>query len=187
MSDKEASQLMGDTAELVENSNTNTSVNATEDSQSENSDNKIENASFISKEEDNCLRYFLGIGIAEKAVRIWFDTVIPRDKLENHLQRHEQKLRKICNDDQISKLFPGNSSVIPPTYDISLMYKIIRNTTKVRKPRKDWGETPDDTDIEPTDDLERVRIQRNSLCHGPQSISDNEFEKKWKELKEVMC
>ncbi|XP_062575281.1 uncharacterized protein LOC134237194 isoform X2 [Saccostrea cucullata] len=117
---------------------------------------------------------------------MWFDTVIPLNQLESHLKRHEKKLRKICNGGQISNLFPGYGTVTSTDFDISLLYKIIRNTTKVRKPTKDWGGTPDATDIEPADDLERVRICRNSLCHGPQSISDTEFEKRWKELKEVI-
>ncbi|XP_061185019.1 uncharacterized protein LOC133193035 [Saccostrea echinata] len=191
MSDRSRGSLQQDTGtEDVDStrsdSSTNSSENESEDLRSANSENEIEDGSFVSKEEDNCLRYFLGIGIAEKAVRMWFDTIIPPGQLENHLKRHEKKLRKTCNDEQISNLFPGYGTVTSTSFDISLLYKIIRNTTKVRKPRKDWGGTPDATDIEQVDDLERVRICRNSLCHGPQSISDNEFEKKWKELKEII-
>jgi hypothetical protein len=70
-------------------------------------------------------------------------------------------------------------------FDITLFYKIIRNTADVKKPTKGWGEEPDPSDIEPADDLERVRICRNSLSHCLPSVSDEEFKRKWKDMSEV--
>ncbi|XP_062573389.1 uncharacterized protein LOC134237238 [Saccostrea cucullata] len=106
MSDKESPQHDTDTE--VDSTQLDSSNNSSEseDSQSENSEYETEGESIVSKEEENCLRYFLGIGIAEKAVRMWFDTVIPADQLENHLNSHEKKLLKNSNTEQISTLFP---------------------------------------------------------------------------------
>lgn len=75
--------------------------------------------------------------------------------------------------------------VTSENFDITLFYKIIRNTTDVKRPTKGWGEEPEPSDTEPADDLERVRICRNSLSHCPPSVSDGEFKRKWKDLSEV--
>lgn len=76
-------------------------------------------------------------------------------------------------------------AVTSEPFDITLFYKIIRKTTKVKKPRKGWGEEPDYSDVTPADDLERVRICRNLIVHNPLSVRDSVFEVKWNELHEV--
>ncbi|XP_062589121.1 uncharacterized protein LOC134250792 [Saccostrea cucullata] len=190
MAERELPQHDTDTGVDVHCRQSGSSTNSSESEhlQSENSETLTENESFVSKEEENFLRYFLGIGIAEKAVRMWFDTIIPPDELDNHLKKNKNKkeLWKNSNEEQKSTLFPRYGTVTSTDFDVSLLYKVIRKTTKVRKPTKDWGETPDPMDKKASDDLERVRIYQNSFYHGLQSISDIEFEKKWKELKEII-
>ncbi|XP_048758447.2 uncharacterized protein LOC125668372 [Ostrea edulis] len=177
-------------------------LSGTDDSESETSDDSDVNDSLedggseasamindhvvgISREEDNFLRYFLQAHLAVDAVRIWFDTIVPPRKLEKHLKRHKRKAFKNCSDEQKGILFPENP-VTSENFDITLFYKIIRNTTDVKRPTKGWGEEPEPSDTEPADDLERVRICRNSLSHCPPSVSDGEFKRKWKDLSEVI-
>lgn len=46
------------------------------------------------------------------------------------------------------------------------MYAIIRNSTRnLPKPKHGWGNSPSESDINTADDIERIRIGRNRICH----------------------
>lgn len=46
------------------------------------------------------------------------------------------------------------------------MYAIIRNSTRnLTKPKHGWGNSPSESDINTADDIERIRIGRNRICH----------------------
>lgn len=96
----------------------------------------------------------------------------------------------------INKLDPRQRSIcfLRPTaipdykqFDVTLLYKLIRNLCSSLKPTKGWGKYPEDADIQIGDDIERIRIFRNSNIHeGSSEISDSEFETIWKKLKSVL-
>ncbi|XP_052073385.1 uncharacterized protein LOC127711392 [Mytilus californianus] len=51
-------------------------------------------------------------------------------------------------------------------FDITLIYKIVRNLQLVQAPTKGWGGGyPDDKDTTVGDDLERIRVKRNTIIH----------------------
>lgn len=50
--------------------------------------------------------------------------------------------------------------------DITVLYDIFRNVMKRPIPTKGWGKEPCITDINTGDDIERIRIHRNTVCHS---------------------
>lgn len=59
--------------------------------------------------------------------------------------------------------------------DISLMYKILRNSKKlISSPKSGWGKLPKKTDIEKADDIERIHQYRNLICHKDASVMDTD-------------
>lgn len=67
-----------------------------------------------------------------------------------------------------------------------LLYTLIRNLCPSLTPTQGWGNEPMDTDTEIGDDIERLRLFRNSYAHGEfTEISDNEFRTLWIDIKDV--
>lgn len=73
--------------------------------------------------------------------------------------------------------------------DISLMYKILRNSEKlIRSPKSCWGILPKRNDIEKADDIERIHQYRNLICHKDASeMNTDEFNESTLDLIEVIC
>lgn len=73
--------------------------------------------------------------------------------------------------------------------DISLMYKILRNSKKlIGSPKSCWGKLPQKTDIEKADDIERIHQYRNLICHKDASeMNTDEFNESTLDLIEVIC
>lgn len=63
--------------------------------------------------------------------------------------------------------------------DISLMYVMIRNSTiNPIKPTNGWGKKPSENDICIADDIERIRLGRNLICHeNALNMETSEFNK----------
>ncbi|XP_062578810.1 hemicentin-2-like [Saccostrea cucullata] len=69
-------------------------------------------------------------------------------------------------------------------FDVSLLYKLIRNLCPNLTPTKGWGKTPDSNHLRIGDDIERFRDIRNKMfAHLKSSeVPDNIFVQFWKEL-----
>ncbi|XP_055999928.1 uncharacterized protein LOC125676249 isoform X2 [Ostrea edulis] len=69
-------------------------------------------------------------------------------------------------------------------FDITLLYKLIRNLCSTLKPTRGWGEKPHPTDIKLGDDIERLRFFRNKIVAHAEisSVPDDVFDSKWNEL-----
>lgn len=70
-------------------------------------------------------------------------------------------------------------------FDISLMYKIARHKNfgmiVPEKPTRGWQSNPIESENTPGDNIQRIKICRNELCHNPNTaVSENEFEKMFK-------
>lgn len=73
------------------------------------------------------------------------------------------------------------------TFDVTLLYTLIRNLCPSLEPTKGWGKDPVDADIQIGDDIERLRLWRNNnLHHSSSETSDSDFETIWKKLKTVL-
>lgn len=104
------------------------------------------------------------------------------------------KSTKLCDT---FKLRPAQLKVCflqPPaipdysTFDVTLLYILIRNLCPSLRPAKGWGKEPDVTDTQLGDDIERLRLFRNIYyAHANYTaISDTEFDKIWGNLKSVV-
>lgn len=110
--------------------------------------------------------------------------------LYNEIQQHSCSLLNGKN-----KLDSNQRSICllsPPAipdynkFDVTLLYKLIRNLCPSLAPTKGWGNNPVDADIQIGDDIERLRLFRNKHIHeGSSELSDNDFETFWKNLKSV--
>lgn len=73
-------------------------------------------------------------------------------------------------------------------FDVTLLYTLIRNLCSSLKPTKGWGIDPERADIRIGDDIERLRLFRNTYyAHASTAgISNTEFEDIWNDLKLVI-
>lgn len=73
-------------------------------------------------------------------------------------------------------------------FDVTLLYKLIRNLCPLLRPTQGWGNEPQPTDTQLGDDIERLRLFRNTYyAHAvSKSISDTQFDILWKDLKSVI-
>lgn len=68
-------------------------------------------------------------------------------------------------------------------FDVTLLYKLIRNLCLGLKPTQGWGNVLNYNDTTIGDDIERIRVLRNKLGHSKSSnIPDSEFTNHWTEL-----
>lgn len=89
------------------------------------------------------------------------------------------------NPDQRNKCY-YNSSPDYSTFDITLLYKLIRNLCPLLEPTNKWGKQPVSTDVDVGDDIERIRCLRNSelVAHSASAeISDDTFKNHWSDVK----
>lgn len=76
--------------------------------------------------------------------------------------------------DQRKCLHELQSSNSYDSFDISLIYKLLRQFELVSSPTKGWGNVPDKEDIQLSDDIERIRRYRNQLAHRRSSTMTKE-------------
>lgn len=88
-----------------------------------------------------------------------------------------------------------NICFIPPPklpnykdFDVSLLYTLIRNLCPSVKPTQGWGIEPIDSNTQVGDDIERLRLFRNTYYGHADStiIPDDVFEDLWTGLKSVI-
>lgn len=73
-------------------------------------------------------------------------------------------------------------------FDVTLLYRLIRNLCPKLKPSKEWGKEPKSTDLTIGDDIERIRLFRNKhYAHADSAeIPDSEFTDLWDEGKSLI-
>lgn len=73
-------------------------------------------------------------------------------------------------------------------FDVSLLYRLIRNLCPTLKPSNPWGKEPKTTDLTIGDDIERIRLFRNKhYAHADSAeIPDSEFIDLWNEGKSLI-
>lgn len=73
-------------------------------------------------------------------------------------------------------------------FDVSLLYKLIRNLCDLPSPSQGWGNEPKSSDTQLSDDIERLRLFRNNYYGHVDSaeISDVLFNEIWMNLKCVL-
>lgn len=73
-------------------------------------------------------------------------------------------------------------------FDITLLYKLIRNLCPSLEPTKKWGNKPASNDLDVGDDIERIKNLRNTnFAHSELAeISDDEFKNLWSDVKPMI-
>lgn len=145
----------------------------------------------LSKEKQNAIRLSKAFkdGIQQPLADILASEIQPKDlhnkiisspSLMNGYYKLKSEQLKIC--------CPAPPAT--PNYndfDVTLLYKLITHLCSSIQPPKGWGKCPTDAETDIGNDIERLRLFRNSFAHDTQSeISDANFEVHWKNLKKVM-
>lgn len=83
-----------------------------------------------------------------------------------------------------------NSSNVPDysEFDVTLLYKLIRNLCPSLEPTNKWGNKPTEYNLCVGDDIERIRILRNKyFAHSALAeISDDEFKELWNDATRII-
>lgn len=97
----------------------------------------------------------------------------------DHKLYQDQK-RKCCYN---SKNVPDYS-----TFDVTLLYKLIRNLCPTLEPTNKWGNKPKVTNLSVGDDIERIRELRNTYFAHSESaeISNDHFKQLWNDAKSMI-
>lgn len=111
------------------------------------------------------------------------------------LDTHIQNCSDLCkggtrlNSDQKKKCSNGpNGEPDYKQFDVTLCYKLIRNVCSLPEPHNKWGNKPNPTDQNISDDIERIREFRNRhFAHAEcAELSDDEFNDLWKEAESII-
>ncbi|KAL3888508.1 hypothetical protein ACJMK2_000874 [Sinanodonta woodiana] len=123
---------------------------------------------------------------------------VPYTDIYQVLLANRQKLtqrpgRPLLNRDQIELLFPdhlGNEVGTLDQFDISLLYILIRNVSRVPEPRTGWNTEPCDRprDTSLGASVERIHSYRNCItCHNAVGrISDQDLDVCWSKYEAVI-
>lgn len=102
------------------------------------------------------------------------DVMTSQNSFQRLLQKHEKAM--------LGTLMRGYFNEL----DIGIIYKIVRHFTFIQAPSRGWGYVPIAGDITVSDDIERIRIVRNSLMHRPSPIlREPQFESMFADFKDV--
>lgn len=101
---------------------------------------------------------------------------IPPSLLPSYVKTKTKKTNQLTYSGDLSGL------------DISLLYNLLRNKCSIPPHTNQWGNDPEADDRSVSANIERIRIMRNKYyAHAINcSISNDEFEKRWRELFEVV-
>ncbi|KAL3855981.1 hypothetical protein ACJMK2_015178 [Sinanodonta woodiana] len=99
--------------------------------------------------------------------------------------------RPLLSQDQINLVFSdplGQQTGTLETFDVSLLYTLIRNVSTVQAPITGWGIIPQPSDKSPGASVERIRSYRNRISgHSPDAkINSQHFEDYWQNLKDEL-
>ena len=90
-----------------------------------------------------------------------------------------RKLKQECTLYPQTGVFNGSYA----DFDVSLLYVLIRNLTRIPDHNTGWGNDPDITDNSIAANVERIRLLRNKYAHGSTSqLTDKELKKEWKNI-----
>lgn len=118
-----------------------------------------------------------------------------RDILTCHIKPADlfQKI-KSCSTLNLRKEQKTICQIPPParpdynSFDVTLLYTLIRNLCSLPSPAQGWGNEPTASDTQLSDDIERLRLFRNSYYAHANSaeISDSSFKDIWRNLRSAI-
>lgn len=130
---------------------------------------------FSTSKQGNCLRFFELQSVSAEAMRIVLDKRMPdsfNDKIKQYRKLSEVRSKKSKKEKDFLSRLKNGKITSSKDMDISLLYLLIQNLWTERAPKNGWGKNPTENDIDPADDIERIRCYRNSICHSDASGMD---------------
>ncbi|XP_061195215.1 uncharacterized protein LOC133203452 [Saccostrea echinata] len=128
--------------------------------------------------------------VLNQAYRDILESEVPPSDIENKVNSlsNKKRMNLKLNTDQEDLLKRAKKSGYKE-FDISLTYKMIRNIcSTIPKPTKGkWGEEPAAGEVTVGDDIERIRLIRNSLTAHVSSAStpQTEFDDTWSTMSDI--
>ncbi|XP_062592668.1 uncharacterized protein LOC134254139 [Saccostrea cucullata] len=103
----------------------------------------------------------------------------------------KNKKRNPLNPSQNDIIFPSLTNQYWGDYsdlDISIVYIILRNVSKIPPHSKGWGENPDPANRSVAANIERIRLLRNKYEGHSADIflSDSEFSQEWRNIRDIV-
>ncbi|KAK3755733.1 hypothetical protein QZH41_007462, partial [Actinostola sp. cb2023] len=130
-----------------------------------------------------------------KIIRGLFDDIHPPSTLANALQNQHKgtledlKRRRVLPRPEWDKLFPTSTSCgKSEDFDLTLLFKLLREICNLTMPSTGWDKLPNDTDLSLEADLARIKYHRNvTFAHNDEmEISENEFNDYWVQVKDAL-
>ena len=97
--------------------------------------------------------------------------------------------KRIITEDQWNIMYPPPGVVVKSkSFDISLLFKLLRNICGLTAPATGWDSLPNSTDTTLEADLVRIKYYRNTVYAHDNNLEMNQddFEKYWSEMKEAI-
>ena len=111
-----------------------------------------------------------------------FHKKFPTDpkKLNAELQKHQgtfkQLLKKnILKQKQYDLLFPNSQQTDSGSFDVTLLFLLIRTLCGYKQPPNGWNKEPDEADTTEIANAIRLKLGRGRIQHGKVSISKQEY------------
>ena len=123
-----------------------------------------------------------------------FDSIHPPANLPTVLGSHKAQLQKLRNRNVVNQLeltllYPSPGIYGKSTeFDITLLFKLVRNICNLTPPITGWDKLPNSTDLCLEADLVRIKFYRNEIYGHTKNmeISDTEFVDLWREISEAL-
>lgn len=148
-------------------------------------------SNLLTKEEQNFIRF---VKARDDAMSLPLRDILAWQINPKDLQHKIQSCSTLMNGDKKLDPYQVGMCLLRQTirtdysdFDVTLLYKLIRNLCPGLKPTQGWGSKPNVNDTKIGDDIERIRVLRNESGHLKSPlISDSEFQRCWTELKIVI-
>ncbi|KAK3739745.1 hypothetical protein QZH41_003581 [Actinostola sp. cb2023] len=137
----------------------------------------------------------LMMGGGQTIIRGLFDDIHPPSTLANALQNQHKgtledlKRRRVLPRPEWDKLFPSSTSCgKSEDFDLTLLFKLLRNICNLTEPSTGWDKLPNDVDLSLEADLARIKHHRNAtIAHNDKmKLSENEFNDYWVQVKDAL-
>ncbi|XP_062587857.1 uncharacterized protein LOC134249533, partial [Saccostrea cucullata] len=135
------------------------------------------------------------LGPCTDVLRDVLKTEVKPSDLSRKVKEFTDKLprgqRNPLNKIQSEIIFPKATNQYSGDYsdlDISLLYLLLRNVSKIAPHSKGWGEIPNPADRSVAANIERIRLIRNQYYghSADPSLSGSEFRQEWRNIRDIV-
>ncbi|XP_062611705.1 serine/threonine-protein phosphatase 6 regulatory ankyrin repeat subunit B-like [Saccostrea cucullata] len=135
------------------------------------------------------------LGPCTDVLRDILKTEVKPSDLSRKVKEFTDKLshgqRNPLNKTQSEIIFPKHTKQYSSDYsdlDISFLYLLLRNVSKISSHSKGWGEIPNPGDRSVAANIERIRLIRNQYYgHSADlSLTESEFRQEWRNIRDIV-